>query len=519
MATSDDPLYRCYGAFRGEAGAGGYSKVLLAASKDSGAWHALKYLASDKTRQEDAEREADILNSLDHPNIIKLLRLFPPHVPHRLQWVLAQPAADTDLAVFLSKRGGHIDRSIAQSFAKQLAEGLGYTHHKGVVHRDIKPANLLLTMCPSHIAGLPVLLQVADFGISRKRCEKKMTIKNKTTCDERHRPLMAAETMTAHVVTSWYRPPELLLLDEQVFRDGDVRYGCSLDAWSYGCVVYELLSGTVLCRASLTREMVARILAVVGPPPGEMWRDENFVQWEGRMPEPSVSLRPLAQNDIAWDVVRATLRWVPAERASLSALVANSEWFALPTVGAPKAEALPTAKVSAVGASLPLAEPRGKEDIFTGTPSTRPSTWTSTTKDIFIGTPSTRPSTRTSTTSCACKGHCLNPLHKQRQSCPCHELAEGTNRCLGCLCCICLKHPRNDGDLCWADRRAVCEELSGSLLLARAARDLHQELLPCDVVDFLQQYPVICNFFPLVILVALIKVGGCMCSFAGVLSR
>ena len=504
MPTSDDPLHRCYGVFSGEAGAGGYSKVLLAASRDSGVWHALKYLDRHKTQQEAAEREADILNSLDHPNIIKLLRLFPPHVPHRLQWVLAQPAADTDLAVFLSKRGGHIDRSLAQSFAKQLAEGLGYTHHKGVLHRDIKPANLLLTMCPSHIAGLPVLLQVADFGISRKRCEKRLTIIDKTTCDERHRPLMAAETMTAHVVTSWYRPPELLLLDEGVFRDGDVRYGCSLDVWSYGCVVYELLSGTVLCRASLIREMVARILAVLGPPPAEIWRDENFVQWEGRMPEPSVSLRPLAQNDIAWDVVRATLRWVPAERASLSALVAKSEWL-----GAPTAKAPPTAEVSAVGASLPLAEPRGKEDIFTGTPSTRPSPRTSTTtcapKGVFTGMPSTRPRTRTSTTPCACKGHCCNPLHRHKQSCPCHELAKGTDRCLGCLCTVCLKHPRNDSDLCFADRAVVGNELSGSLTLARAARDLHQELLPCDVVDFLQQYPVICNLFPLVILVALIK--------------
>ena len=493
MPHSGDPLYRCYGTFRGEAGEGGYSKVLLAASRDSGVWHALKYLDIEKTRPEDAEREVDILNSLDHPHIIKLLHTFPPHVPHRLQWVLALPAADTDLAAFLSKRGGHIDRPVAQSCAKQLAEGLGYTHHKGVVHRDIKPANLLLTLCPSHIAGVPVLLQVADFGISRKRSEKRMVINDKATCDQRGRPLMAAETMTAHVVTSWYRPPELLLLDNELLHEGDVRYGCSLDVWSYGCVVYELLSGTVLCRANLTRDMIARILAVLGPPPEEMWKDENFVQWQGRMPEPSASLRPLAQNDMAWDVVHATLRWVPAERAYLQVLVKTSQWLALPMVEVPKAEALPSAKVSEAWA--------GARAISQGS--------------IFTSTPSTRPSTQMSPTTCACRGHCLNPLHKQKQSCPCHELAKGTDRCLGCVCSICLKRPRNDGPLCFKDRAAVCQ-LSGPLTIARAVRDLHRELLPCDMADFLQQYPVICNFFALVILVALIKAGVCMYSFAGV---
>ena len=87
------------------------------------------------------------------------------------------------------------------------------------------------------------------------------------------------------------------------------------------------------------------------------------------------------------------------------------------------------------------------------------------------------------------------------------------------MCSICLSHARNDSDLCYKDRAAVEGELSASLRLARAARDLHQECLPCDVVDFLRRYPTMRDFLPLVILVALIKVGVCMCSFAGVISR
>ena len=468
----------------GEAGCGSFGRVLLAVARGKGVMHALKFVEPDRG---DPKQEADILASLDHPNVTKLLAVFTPHLPKRLSWVLAMPAADTDLAMFMAKRGKRVDRLVAQSLAQQLAKGLGYTHFQGVIHRDIKPANLLLTFHPSRDAGLVLWLRVADFGMARRLKRHRARIKVKEECNTGMCPLMAPQTMTAHVVTSWYRPPELLLLDEVVFRDGDVRYGCSLDVWSYGCVVYELLAGRVLCEARLVADMLARVLAVLGPPPQKMWDDMNFVQWKDRLPPPSTSLPPLVVEDLAWDVVHATLRWVPEERVSLTALLSKSKWLAgVPQVAA-EAPATPRGTTSAMSETAPTTVPKSMCDTFVCAPDTPVSTWTS-------------------PHACACKGHCLHHGH-QWHGCPTTVLVEGSDRCLECICSICLRRPRNDSDLCYKDRAAVIKQLSPPLRLARASRDLARELLPCDLVDFVQLYPTVCHDFALVILIALIKDG------------
>lgn len=461
------------------AGRGGFGTVLLAVARGDGVMHALKHVEPDRGNP---KQEADILGSLDHPNVCKLLELFCPHIPSRMSWVLAMPAADTDLSKFMAKRGKQVDRMAAQSLAQQLAKGLGYTHMQGVIHRDVKPANLLLTFRPGCHAGSALLLQVADFGLARRRRHGRVPIWGKTECDVRGYPLMAVETMTAHVVTSWYRPPELLLLDDVVFRDGDVGYGCSLDVWSFGCVVYELLSGRVLCQARFTRHMLARIVAALGPPPAQTWDDENFVQWKDRLPSPSASVPPLvAEEDLAWDVVRATLRWVPAERMSLTALLSKCTWLA---------EAPESAEASAKAP----ATPRGAASA----------TLTPDVNGIMLWRPCTPISTWASPQACACKGHCLHYTHR-KNGCSCTALVEGTDRCLECVCAICLRRPRHDCDLCYRDRVAVTNQLSPALMLARANRDMAHEMLPCDLVDFVQLYPRVCHDFALVILVALIK--------------
>lgn len=70
-------------------------------------------------------------------------------------------------------------------FLFQLLRGLRFAHRHGVIHRDLKPANLLVTQgCE---------LCIADFGLARRLPER------------------GSPTMTEHVVTRWYRAPELML--------------------------------------------------------------------------------------------------------------------------------------------------------------------------------------------------------------------------------------------------------------------------------------------------------------------
>ena len=69
--------------------------------------------------------------------------------------------------------------------------------------------------------------------------------------------------MTAHVCTAWYRAPELLVatssvnrLDRETEPGATQLYGASVDAWSFGAVVYELLSGEQVARAFTGAELL-----------------------------------------------------------------------------------------------------------------------------------------------------------------------------------------------------------------------------------------------------------------------
>ena len=145
---------------------------------------------------------------------------------------------DTDLyKLILSAQ--YLSTAHIKCFLYQLLIGLKYIHSANVVHRDIKPANILVNEDCS--------LKICDFGLSRvigrehlsgveisESAETKSDNTDTTTIssDGKSPPKPLKRQLTRHVVTRWYRAPELVLLQE---------YGTAVDVWSAGCIFAELL--------------------------------------------------------------------------------------------------------------------------------------------------------------------------------------------------------------------------------------------------------------------------------------
>src|SRR5215468_6556158 len=100
--------------------------------------------AQDAARMQRFEREAQVLASLNHPNIAQIYGI-------EAGAIVMELVEGADLA-------GPVAIDIAIAYAKQFAAGLEAAHEKGIVHRDLKPANIKVT--PDGVVKL------LDFGLA-----------------------------------------------------------------------------------------------------------------------------------------------------------------------------------------------------------------------------------------------------------------------------------------------------------------------------------------------------------------
>ncbi|XP_042500073.1 probable serine/threonine-protein kinase At1g54610 [Macadamia integrifolia] len=224
-------------------GQGTYSNVYKARDLISGKIVALKKVRFDNLEPESVKfmaREILVLRRLDHPNVIKLEGLVTSRMTCSLYLVFEY--MEHDLAGLAACPGVKFTEPQIKCYMKQLLSGLEHCHNQGVLHRDIKGANLLLDNEGS--------LKIADFGLA-------------AFYDLDHR-----QPMTSRVVTLWYRPPELLL--------GATYYGVSVDLWSAGCILAELLAGKPIMPGRTEVEQLHKIFKLCGSPSEEYWKKSKL---------------------------------------------------------------------------------------------------------------------------------------------------------------------------------------------------------------------------------------------------
>jgi len=168
---------------------------------------ALKFLHLDLSDDEGSKdrfiREAKSASALDHPNICTIFDISETD-EGQLYIVMSYYEGET-LKAKIKK--GLVSAGEALNISSQLAEGLRAAHRAGIVHRDIKPANILVT--------LEGTVKILDFGLA-KVANSQITRTGST------------------VGTTAYMSPEQLR-GETVDHQADI--------WSFGVVLYELITG------------------------------------------------------------------------------------------------------------------------------------------------------------------------------------------------------------------------------------------------------------------------------------
>jgi serine/threonine-protein kinase len=190
--------------------------------------------ARDAERLSRFEREAKVLASLNHSNIAALYGMEEAEGRHFL--VMELVPGET-LAERLQRGLIPIDEVL--KIAHQIAEGVEAAHDKGVIHRDLKPANVKIT--PEE------KVKVLDFGLAKAldTTPEPKDIMNSPT-------LLSAPTNPGIILgTAGYMSPEQAKGEAADHRS---------DIFSFGCVLYEMLTGRQTFHANTVTETIAAVL-------------------------------------------------------------------------------------------------------------------------------------------------------------------------------------------------------------------------------------------------------------------
>jgi len=212
-------------------GEGGMGEVYRATDTKLNRDVAIKILPDEFVENADRlarfTREAQVLASLNHPNIAAIYGVEERAIVMEL--VEGQSPA------------GPMTTEEAIPVIDQLIDALEYAHEKGVIHRDLKPANLKLTPDGR--------LKVLDFGLARALSSEPAAQSGSVTAS----PTLTMQATVAGIImgTAAYMSPEQArgqLVDKRA------------DIWSFGVVVYELLTGKQLFDGGTVSDTLAAVL-------------------------------------------------------------------------------------------------------------------------------------------------------------------------------------------------------------------------------------------------------------------
>jgi len=182
------------------------------------------------------EREAKLLAQLNHPNIAAIHGLEESDGVRALVMELVEGPT---LAERLEKGPLPLDESL--SLARQIAEGLEEAHEKGIIHRDLKPQNIKVS--------IERRIKILDFGLAKAM--------------DPARPMSAEELAQSPTLTFGGTREGVILGTAAFMAPEQARGGAvdkRVDIWSFGVVLYEMLSGSAPFAAATVPDTLVAVL-------------------------------------------------------------------------------------------------------------------------------------------------------------------------------------------------------------------------------------------------------------------
>ncbi|XP_019873568.1 cyclin-dependent kinase 4 [Aethina tumida] len=210
-------------------GSGSYGTVYKA-TNTNGELVALKNVTievEDNGIPTTALREIALLKKLsifNHDNIIKFIDVAFGQVCNRkIELYMVMEYCSGDLTSLMRAHPSGLRELEIRVIVREILRGLNVLHTNRIIHRDLKPQNILVSTTGQ--------IKISDFGLA-------------AIYDH-------SMSLSHHVVSLWYRAPEVLL---------NRTYDSKIDIWSVGCIIPELFSYKPLFNGSTEEEQINLIL-------------------------------------------------------------------------------------------------------------------------------------------------------------------------------------------------------------------------------------------------------------------
>jgi tRNA A-37 threonylcarbamoyl transferase component Bud32 len=323
-----------------ELGRGGMGVVFLAQDTRLGRSAAIKALPEDVAADPDRlgrfEREAKVLASLTHPNIAGIYGLEEREGRRflALEYVEGESLADR-----LARGPLSVQETI--DVGLQVAAGIEAAHEAGIIHRDLKPGNVVLT--PADQA------KVVDFGLAKGRVVEGASSASPTNVAV-DSPTFAQSPTLLHSPT--LQSPATMpgvILGTAAYLSPEQARGKAVDRrtdiWSFGCLLYECLTGRLAFQGETVSDTIAKIL-------------EREMSYDALPASTPAALRALISRCLEKDA-RRRLRDIGDARLTLEELKAGRSSAALAAVGAAQAESAEGAGAAPDAQAVAAAKRRG----------------------------------------------------------------------------------------------------------------------------------------------------------------